>query len=263
MLNSSKLSLVSFFLLMLSLMIVSAPAFASGSAATLLKARNDLNNQESLQRGAKYFVNYCMGCHSAQYVRYSRVGQDLDISEHELVNNLMFNTGKPFETMTASMKSEDAERWFGAPAPDLSLISRSRNPDWLYTYLKSFYKDAKRPLGSNNMLLPGASMPNVFWELQGEQVPIFHNVDVDALDENGQKTTRSVKTFSHFAKAGEGSLSEQAFDGVVRDIVNFLDYIGEPIKMKRKKMGVWVIFYLLILFGFAYFLKQEIWKDVH
>lgn len=259
MLNLTKLSLVSLFLTVLALPM----SVLASESAYMLKAHSDLNNQESLQRGAKYFVNYCAGCHSAKYVRYSRVGKDLDISEDELVNNLMFNANKPFETMTASMNEDDALRWFGALPPDLSLISRSRNPDWLYTYLKSFYKDEKRPLGSNNMLLPGASMPNVFWEMQGEQVPIYHDVKVESEDEDGNMKTRTIKAFSHFATASEGTMSEKQFDGVVRDIVNFLDYIGEPIKTTRKKMGVWVIFYLLILFGFTYFLKKEIWKDVH
>ena len=260
MLKISKLRLVSLFCLMF---LVPSMAFASGGSEYMLKAKNDLNNTESLQRGFKYYVNYCAGCHSAKYVRYSRVGADLDISDEELVSNLMFNVNKPFETMQASMSAEDALRWFGAAPPDLSLASRSRNPDWLYTYLKSFYTDAKRPLGSNNILLPGASMPNVFWELQGEQTPIYHDVKIAGVDENGKDTTRTVKQFSHFATVSEGELSPKKFDGVVRDIVNFLDYIGEPVKVKRKKMGVWVILYLLILFGFAYFLKQEIWKDVH
>ena len=260
MLKISKLRLISLFCLILA---VPSMAFASGGSEFMLKAKNDLNNTESLQRGAKYYMNYCAGCHSAKYVRYSRVGADLDISDDELVNNLMFNVSKPFETMQASMSSEDALGWFGAAPPDLSLVSRSRNPDWLYTYLKSFYKDASRPLGSNNILLPGASMPNVFWELQGEQTPIYHDVKIAGVDENGKEMIRTVKEFSHFATVSEGTLSPKEFDGVARDIVNFLDYIGEPVKVKRKKMGVWVILYLLILFGFAYFLKKEIWKDVH
>lgn len=238
-------------------LMISMPAFAAGAAVTLEKANTDINNTESLQRGAKYFVNYCLGCHSAKYVRYSRVGQDLDISDDELVNNLMFNASKPFETMQSSMQPEDAERWFGAAAPDLSLIARSRNTDWLYTYLKSFYKDPSRPLGSNNKVLAGASMPNIFWELQGEQTPIY----TEHKDADGNM----VKAFSHFAKVegAEGSMTDVQFDGMIRDVVNYLDYIGEPVKAKRKKLGVWVIFYLLILFGFTYFLKKEIWKNVH
>jgi len=260
MLKISKLRLVSLVCLMFALPSL---AFAAGGSVELQKAKNDLNNTDSLQRGAKYFMNYCAGCHSAKYVRYSRVGEDLDITDEELVNNLMFNASKPFETIQASMSSEDALRWFGAAPPDLSLISRSRNPDWLYTFLKSFYKDESRPLGSNNKVLAGASMPNVFWELQGEQTPIYDEHEVEGVDADGNKTMRTVKEFSHFATVSEGSLAPKEFDSVVRDIVNFLDYIGEPVKVKRKKMGVWVILYLLILFGFAYFLKKEIWKDVH
>ena len=255
MFNLKKKSL--FTLMLMMPFFMPSSLLAAGTGVALQKANTDINNTESLQRGAKYFVNYCLGCHSAKYVRYSRVGQDLDISDNELVNNLMFNASKPFETMQASMKAEDAERWFGAAAPDLSLIARSRSTDWLYTYLKSFYKDASRPLGSNNIVLPGASMPNVLWELQGEQSPIY----TEHADADGNM----VKAFSHFAKVEgkEGSLSPDEFDHMTRDLVNFLDYIGEPVKAKRKKLGVWVIFYLLILFGFTYFLKKEIWKDVH
>lgn len=255
MFNLKKKSILA--VLLSTAMLMSASVFAAGSAVTLQKANTDINNTESLQRGAKYFVNYCLGCHSAKYVRYSRVGQDLDISDDELVNNLMFNASKPFETMQSSMKSEDAERWFGAIPPDLSLVARSRNVDWLYTFLKSFYPDASRPLGSNNKVLAGASMPNIFWELQGEQKPMY--------EEHADADGNMVKAFSHFAKVegAEGSMNEKEFDGMIRDLVNYLDYMGEPVKAKRKKLGVWVIFYLLILFGFTYFLKKEIWKDVH
>jgi len=239
--------------------LLSLSLTAAGTSVHLDSAKTDINNTESLQNGAKYFVNYCLGCHSAKYVRYSRVGQDLGISDDELVNNLMFNASKPFETMQSSMKTEDAVRWFGAPAPDLSLIARSRNVDWLYTYLRSFYRDERRPLGSNNTVLPGASMPNVFWELQGEQVPQYNEEVIK--DKDGKESV--VKTFSHFATSTEGTMTPKEFDKMIRDTVNFLDYIGEPVKAKRKKLGVWVIFYLVILFLFTYFLKKEIWKDVH
>jgi len=261
MLNLYKTKLI---ILMALLCLMPCAIFAAGSDTGLIqKAHNDLNNQESLQRGAKYFVNYCLGCHSAKYVRYSRVAEDLDISEDELVKNLMFNAKKPFEVMLSSMQENDAERWFGAAPPDLSLIGRSRNADWLYTYLKSFYKDEKRPLGSNNLLLPGASMPNVFWDLQGEQVPIYHEVEVESENAKGEKVMQKQNVFSHLAKTTTGSMSDDEFDGMARDIVNFLDYIGEPVKIKRQKLGFWVILYLVILFLFTYFLKKEIWKDVH
>jgi len=244
-----------FVLLFAMLTLMTVPQFAAGTSVVLEDAKTDINNTASLQKGAKYFVNYCQGCHSAKYVRYSRVGQDLGISDDELVKSLMFNASKPFETMQSSMKSEDAEAWFGAVPPDLSLIARSRSTDWLYTYLKSFYKDDSRPLGSNNIVLPGASMPNVLWELQGEQVPMY--------DEHKDADGNMVKTFSHFAKVEGAEGTAEDFDIVIRDLVNFLDYIGEPVKAKRKKLGVWVIFYLFILLGFTYFLKKEIWKDVH
>ena len=152
---------------------LSSAVFAAGGGTVLQAAHNDIGNIGSLQRGARNFVNYCMGCHSAMYVRYNRLAQDLQITEDQLINNLMFAGGKPHDTMRIAMSPEDATRWFGAPPPDLSLIARSRGTDYLYTFLKSFYADESRPTGVNNLVLESSAMPHVLWELQGLQRAVF------------------------------------------------------------------------------------------
>jgi ubiquinol-cytochrome c reductase cytochrome c1 subunit len=227
---------------------------ASGAAAQheveLEAANNNIANTASLQRGAKYFVNYCLGCHSAKYVRYNRLGEDLQISDQQLIDNLMFTGERPFDVMAISMKPEDAARWFEIAPPDLSLIARSRGTDWIYTYLRSFYIDPERSTGVNNVVLPNTQMPHVLWPLQGTQRAVFES------DEHG------VEVFKGFESVRAGELDAGPFDEVVRDIVNFLDYIGEPIKRERQQLGVRVIGFLLVFLLIAFMLKKEIWKDV-
>jgi ubiquinol-cytochrome c reductase cytochrome c1 subunit len=213
-------------------------------------ANNNVANTASLQRGAKYFVNYCLGCHSAKYVRYNRLGQDLQLSDQQLIDNLMFTGERPFDTMANAIRPEDSARWFGKSPPDLSLIARSRGPDYIYTFLRSFYADPSRPTGVDNIVLPGTAMPHVLWQLQGVQRAVF------AADEHG------AEVFQRFDLARPGELGVEEFDGVVRDIVNFLDYIGEPIKRERQQLGIRVIGFLLVFLLIAYMLKKEIWKDV-
>ena len=228
--------------------------FVSGAAAqheaTLDAANNNIANIASLQRGAKYFVNYCLGCHSAKYVRYNRLGEDLQISDQQLIDNLMFTGERPFDVMAIAMKPEDAARWFEIAPPDLSLIARSRGTDYIFTYLRSFYLDPDRPTGVNNVVLPNTQMPHVLWQLQGTQRAVF------AADDHG------VEVFEDFEPVRPGELDARAFDEVVRDIVNFLDYIGEPIKRERQQLGVRVIGFLLVFLLIAFMLKKEIWKDV-
>ena len=228
-----------------------APALAQHES-DLQAANNNIANMPSLQRGAKYFVNYCMGCHSAKYVRYNRLAEDLQISEDQLVRNLMFTGERPFDTMAIAMKPEDAARWFGITPPDLSLIARSRGTDYIYTFLRSFYADPSRPTGSDNMVLPGTAMPHVLWELQGIQEARF---EVDA--EHG-----GAERFAGFELVRPGELEPQQFDAVVRDIVNFLDYIAEPMQRERQALGIRVIVFLLVFLLIAWMLKLEIWKDV-
>ncbi len=221
--------------------------------AELEPANNNVANVASLQRGAKYFVNYCFGCHSAKYVRYNRMGQDLQLSEQQLIDNLMFTGEQPFDTMANAMKPEDSVRWFGRSPPDLSLIARSRGTDYIYTFLRSFYAAPGRPTGVDNVVLPGTAMPHVLWKLQGVQRPLYEG---ESEGEGGEHK------FAGFELVRAGELNTEEFDEVVRDIVNFLDYIGEPIKRERQQLGIRVIAFLLVFLLISYMLKREIWKDV-
>jgi ubiquinol-cytochrome c reductase cytochrome c1 subunit len=216
--------------------------------AELESAQNNVADTASLQRGAKYFVNYCLGCHSAKYVRYNRLAKDLQLTEQQLVDNLMFTGKRPFDTMAIGARPEDQVRWFGRQPPDLSLIARSRGPNYIYTFLKSFYADPKKPTGVNNVVLPGTAMPHVLWELQGVQ---------------NAKFKTGGGEFEGFELVRAGTLRPEEYDEVVRDVVNFLDYIGEPIQRERVALGIRVIGFLLVFWLIAYLLKKEIWKDVH
>lgn len=236
-------------LLLSGLLVLPLTGLAAGGGVALEPANNDVGNIASLQRGAKYFVNYCMGCHSAQYVRYSRLAEDLGISEDQLVNNLMFAADKPHETMQIAMPADDAQRWFGQAPPDLTLIARAKGTDYLYTFLRTFYLDDSRSSGVNNLVLEGASMPHVLWELQGFQRKVVET------DEAGHEHVTLVE-------ATPGLLSTDEYDQVVRDIVNFLEYTGEPMQLERRRLGIWVMVFLLVFGLFSYLLKSEIWKDV-
>jgi ubiquinol-cytochrome c reductase cytochrome c1 subunit len=216
-------------------------------------AGNDIHNRASLQRGARNFMNYCSGCHSAQYVRYERVAADLGIPEKVLEANLMFTGERPFETIRSAMPPAEAREWFGNAPPDLSLIARSRGTDYLYAYLRSFYADPSRPTGTNNLVLPGTAMPHVLASLQGVQRAEYR-------DE--RQGGAMVQVFEKFELAAPGALEPARYDEFVRDTVNFLEYIGEPVQARRQQLGVWVILFLLLFTAFAYFLYREYWKDV-
>lgn len=234
--------------------LVLGTASAAGDGGGLHdKANNDIGNLPSLQRGAGNFVNYCMGCHSAKYVRYNQLVRDLQIPEELVVKNLMFAAVKPTETMEIAMLPEDAQRWFGLMPPDLSLIARSRGPDYLYNFLRSFYIDPARFTGVNNLMLPGASMPHVLAELQGTQQAIFREAEV-----NG--TVQHV--FERFEQVTPGTMTAAEYDEFVRDTVNFLEYIGEPVKQKRQSLGILVMAFLLVFLVLAWLLKREVWRDV-
>jgi len=234
---------------------------ASGIAAeahgnpALKMARNDVGNVASLQRGARNFVNYCSGCHSAKYVRYSRLAKDLHLTEAQVTDNLMFSGERIHDTMKIAMRPEDANHWFGTTPPDLTLIARSRGSDYIYSFLKSFYVDPSRPTGMNNMMLPGTAMPHVLWELQGLQQAVYDG-------ESDAEHNAVHKKFKDFELAKQGSLSPQEYDQFVRDTVNFLDYIAEPMQLERRNLGMRVLAFLIVFFLFAYFLKKEFWKDV-
>lgn len=232
-----------------------ASGWASESAAKLQAARNDVSNVASLQRGARNFVNYCLGCHSANYVRYNRLGRDLGLSEGQVTENLMFTGERPHDTMRIAMRPADAKHWFGTTPPDLSLIARARGTDYLYTFLKSFYLDTSRPTGVNNTAMPSTAMPHVLWELQGYQKAVYDG-------ESDAEHNAVHKKFKGFELAQKGSLTPQEYDQFVRDTVNFLDYIGEPMQLQRQSLGLKVLGFLFVFFLLAYFLKKEYWKDV-
>ena len=233
-------------------LLISFSAFAAGGGATL-QAGNDLSDRASLQRGAQLYMNYCAGCHSLKYMRYSRMAEDLGLTEDEVMKNLNFTGAKFGEQVQVSMPAAGGEKWFGKMPPDLSVISRVRGSDWIYTYLKSFYLDESRPLGWNNKLFPNASMPNPLWELQGLQHAEFGPVD----PATGERHVEGLKV------AQAGRQSAQEFDQTARDITNFLEYAGEPAALKREKIGVWALLFLGVLALLAWLLKNEYWKDVH
>ena len=213
----------------------------------------DIKDIESLQRGARNFMNYCSGCHSMKYVRFNRIGTDLQIPESELTN-LMFTSDKVFDTVNSSMPP-DSEAWFGKQPPDLSLMARARGVDYIYAFLKSFYVDKNRPWGTNNLILPGAAMPDVLADLQGLQKPVYTN----EKDSSGSDSM----VLTGVEQMSPGAMKPEEYDQFVRDTANFLDYAGEPVKAKRQSMGVFVTLFLLVFFAFAYMLKKEYWKDVH
>lgn len=227
-------------------------AALAASGGPLLQAGNDLSDQASLQRGAQLYMNYCSGCHSLKFLRYQRMAEDLGLTEEEVMGSLNFTGAKFGEQIQVTMRNADGTEWFGKMPPDLSLISRVRGSNWIYTYLKSFYLDESRPLGWNNQLFPNVSMPNPLWELQGLQHAEFGEPDAAG----SRHPERLVVT-----SAGRQSAAD--FDQSVRDITNFLEYAGEPAALKRQALGVWVILFLVALTFLAYLLKQEYWSDVH
>src|ERR1700676_5278335 len=245
--------LKSWVLITISLLSAGIAVADEEGGIRLLSSGTDINNTESLQRGARNFMNYCSGCHSLKYLRYNRMAEDLKIPESEL-KNLMFTSDKPFETVNSAMP-KDSESWFGKEPPDLSLMARARGVDYIYSFLKGFYVDKTHPSGVNNLYLPGAAMPHVLAERQGLQKPVFKNEP----DDRGSARMVLVGVES----MTPGALKPEEYDQFVRDIANFLDYAGEPVKGKRQSMGVFVTLFLLVFFVFAYLLKKEYWKDVH
>ena len=239
--------------LLLTLAVAPALGFAS-SALKLDDANIDLKDQASLQRGAKYFVNYCSGCHSLKYMRYNRLGADLGLSDGQVIKNLMFTGGKMGDSMTIAMRPSDAAGWFGTAPPDLSVVARSRGVNWLYTYLRSFYLDESRPWGVNNTVFKDVGMPDVLWQLHGQQKAVYRT----ETTEHGEH-----QVLEGLELVQPGTMSPDEYDNAVRDLVNFLAYTGEPVKLERQRLGVWVLLFLAVFFVIAYLLKKEYWKDVH
>ncbi|HEY2677522.1 MAG TPA: cytochrome c1 [Steroidobacteraceae bacterium] len=229
-------------------------ALAAEGEIALQRSETDIKSTESLQRGARNFMNYCSGCHSLHYLRYNRMATDLQIPEAELTKNLIFSGAKPFEEINTGLPPDAAE-WFGKQPPDLTLMARERGTDYIYSYLKGFYADKTRPWGVNNLYLSGTAMPHVLYTLQGLQKPVFKNEQ----DPHGNASMVLVGV----AEMTPGAMKPEEYDEFVRDIANFLDYAAEPVKNTRQTMGIFVMLFLLVFFVFAYMLKKEYWKDVH
>ncbi len=242
--------------IILSFLLVLLPglALASSGEVHLDKADIDLHNNQSLQRGAKLFVNYCLSCHSAQFQRYNRMASDIGLTDDQVIENLMFASDKVGSTMTIAMSRADGKAWFGAAPPDLSLVARSRGVDWLYTYLRTFYADDTRPFGVNNVVFPSVGMPHVLVELQGVQKPVYKTVEHDG---------HSTEVLDHLELVEPGKMTPVEYNQAIRDLVNFLSYVSEPVQLERKALGVKVILFLLVLLVVSYLLKKEFWKDIH
>jgi len=234
---------------------------ASGALNVKLDPVNiDLGDKASLQRGARIFVNYCLSCHSAAYMRYNRLGADLGIPEDLLVKNLVFIPDakghlKSGSLMKANMPVDVAKAAFNTVPPDLSLVARSRSPEWFYTYMRSFYRDDKAVTGWNNHVFPGVAMPHVLHDWQGQQRAVYRT--------EKHKDGKEEQVFDHFELERGGKLSPEQFDASMRDLTNFMVYLGEPAKLERYRLGVLVLVFLVIFMVIAYLLKKEYWKDVH
>ena len=240
-----------------------AVANEGGHAAWERPAENQIGNLPSLQRGARNFMAYCSGCHSLKFVRYSRLAEDLKISD-ELRDSLLVKPGAKFtDYVVSSMPEKDATDWFGKAPPDLSLTARSRSPDWIFNFLTTFYADpASRQTGVNNLQLPGTAMPHVLASLHGVQKLKPAGASHEANGGDAAPGAEHGGGDGPFEPGVQGSLTPAQYDEFVRDTVNFLQYASDPTQLERQSLGVWVVLFLLLFTGIAYLLKTEYWKDV-
>ena len=236
----------------------------------MASAQIDLTDKASLQRGAALYMNYCSGCHSLSFQRYSRTGEDLGLTEEEVKQNLILSPdAKIGETMNFGMDPAKATAWLGKAPPDLSVEARTKEEgaDWIYNYLKSFYVDEARPMGWNNRVFPGATMPHVLWELQGSQHAVTEpkHKNAEGKDEpcdSGEYQGQCIVGFE-IPETQKGTLTAEQYDRVARDLSTFLAYVGEPSATRREAIGVWVVLFLAFFTLLAYLLKSEYWRDVH
>jgi ubiquinol-cytochrome c reductase cytochrome c1 subunit len=239
-------------------LIASPAAMASEGGVRLDPAPVNQTDVVSLQRGARTFANYCLNCHGASLMRWNRL-MELGLNESQITDNLIFTGVKVGDLMNVAMTRKDARKWFGAAPPDLSVIARARGADWLYSYLRGFYRDPARPTGWNNTVFENVGMPNPLWQLQGERV----RVEQAAKGEEGKEGHGGGVAAVKYEMVKPGSLTPVQYDETVADLVNFLVYMGEPAATSRKQIGIFVLLFLLALWPLAYFLKREFWKDVH
>jgi len=251
---------------------VSLTALGAESNMQLLRAPVNRLDTESLQRGARNFVNYCLTCHSAKYMRYNRL-TDLGLTDEEIASNLMFASDKVGETMTVAMTAANGKAWFGNPPPDLSVEARIRGADWLYSYLLGFYRDDTTASGWNNLVFPNVAMPNVLWQLGGVSKLVKTDYDEHEKAIAGMIAVKGLSSLEalpkeHYAVLqigpGEaGSMTRAQYDAFVTDLVNYMDYMAEPVRNTRIRLGIVVLLFLGVLFIFAYALKRDYWKDLH
>lgn len=234
-------------------------AYASGNAIPWDKAPNKTNDTAALQNGAKLFVNYCQNCHAAAYMRFNRL-KDLGLTEQQIKDNLLFSTDKIGETMKVSMDVKNAKDWFGVVPPDLTLVARSRSEfgkgsgaDYLYTYLRTYYRDDTKATGWNNLAYPNSAMPHVLWEMQGERKPVYEDVV-----QHGKK----VSAFKGWEQINPGTMTPLQYDQAIGDLVGYLQWMSEPVQNNRIQIGIWVLFFLLLFTFVAWRLNASYWKDV-
>ena len=224
---------------------------AGGGNENLDSAYINLSDKVSLRNGAHTFVNYCLSCHEASFMRYERMADDLGIDRETLKRDMMFAADKPGELMTVNMSDEDAKAWFGVVPPDLSLTARSRGPDWIYTYLRGFYRDEGTATGWNNTLYPNVAMPHVLYQWEGMRKANF------------ETSPNGAKVLAGYDQLSPGTMSAQEYDSAIRDLTNFMVYLAEPAKLVRYRIGFWVMVFMLVFVGLSYLLKKEYWRDVH
>ena len=237
-------------------------AQAAGGALVLDKfPKERVSDLAALQNGAKLFVNYCLNCHSAAFMRFNRL-KDIGLTEQQIKDNLLFPTDKVGEVMKVSLDAKDAKEWFGAVRPDLTLVARSRashdgsGADYLYTYLRTFYRDDTRPTGWNNLTFPNVGMPHALWELQGQRAAKF----VEVADPHDP--TKKTHQFEGFEQLTPGTMSPQEYDSAIADLVAYMQWMGEPVQQQRQRIGVGVLIFLAIFFVIAWRLNAVFWKDV-
>jgi ubiquinol-cytochrome c reductase cytochrome c1 subunit len=248
--------------LCLGLPMVAANASSGDAHFVYHMPKVDAKDQSSLQRGAKYYMNYCSGCHGLRYMRYSQMAQGIGVTDDEgavnaaiMKSNLMFTADNIGDQIRTSMDPKMAKQWFGTKIPDLTLEAKSRGPEWIYNYLLSFYPDPKRPFGVNNTVFPEVAMPNVLAPLQGIQKPVYEIIGYD-------EDKRPIQVVKGFELVEKGALTPQEFQQVTYDLVNFLSFAADPKKIQRERAGVIFLLFLVIFTLFAYLLKREYWKDV-
>jgi ubiquinol-cytochrome c reductase cytochrome c1 subunit len=244
--------------LMLALGVAAGAQASGGDEIAWDKAPARTNDLPSLQNGAKLFVNYCLNCHSAAFMRFNRL-RDIGISEQQIKDNLLFVSDKVGDTMKSPIDPKEAKEWFGAVPPDLTLIARSRSghggtgADYLYTYMRSFYRDAERPTGWNNLVFPNVGMPHVLWEMQGDREPVFEDAE-----SHGHK----IKVFKGWKQVAPGAMTPVQYDEAVGDLVGYLQWMGEPVQNHRVRIGAWVMLFLVLLLVVVWRLNAAFWKDI-